>query len=283
MFTIGDFATFTAVSVPALRLWDRRGLLEPARVDPATGYRYYTADQAVAVHRIVALKQAGLTLAQIHELGTEDPDPDRLAALLRERWAEAEAEQERLAEQIAGIRARLRLLERDQSMSHQPQPGQPDGATYEIVRRHRPAVRLAALSRHLPAVDEDPGRLASAFGDLFGGLVPLIDAAGVTPVGPAWSLYDRSDDTGLQVHAAFPVPSDAAPPGCEILDLPETAVVTTLHAGAMDTIGAAYGALMARIEAEGLTPSGGASEISLVWEPEHPERCLTEVQVALRG
>jgi hypothetical protein len=39
MFTIGDFATFTAVSVPALRLWDRLGLLVPASVDPeANGF-----------------------------------------------------------------------------------------------------------------------------------------------------------------------------------------------------------------------------------------------------
>ena len=65
MFTIGDFATFTQVSIPALRLWDRRRILIPARVDPATGYRYYSAEQAALVQRIVALKEFGFTLAQI--------------------------------------------------------------------------------------------------------------------------------------------------------------------------------------------------------------------------
>lgn len=65
MFTIGDFATFTHVSVPALRLWDRQGLLVPARVDPDTGYRYYRAEQAAVVHRIAAFKDLGFTLAQI--------------------------------------------------------------------------------------------------------------------------------------------------------------------------------------------------------------------------
>jgi hypothetical protein len=43
MFTIGDFARHGRGSVRMLRHYDATGLLRPARVDPATGYRYYTA------------------------------------------------------------------------------------------------------------------------------------------------------------------------------------------------------------------------------------------------
>ena len=39
MFTIGDFASHGRVSVRMLRHYDAIGLLRPAVVDPATGYR----------------------------------------------------------------------------------------------------------------------------------------------------------------------------------------------------------------------------------------------------
>lgn len=45
MFSIGDFAALGRVSVRMLRHYDAIGLLTPARTDPATGYRYYQADQ----------------------------------------------------------------------------------------------------------------------------------------------------------------------------------------------------------------------------------------------
>ncbi|HUC21955.1 MAG TPA: MerR family DNA-binding transcriptional regulator, partial [Streptosporangiaceae bacterium] len=43
--TIGAFAHRTRLSPNALRLYDRLGLLQPARTDPASGYRYYSASQ----------------------------------------------------------------------------------------------------------------------------------------------------------------------------------------------------------------------------------------------
>ncbi|CAM5401545.1 HTH merR-type domain-containing protein OS=Streptomyces aurantiogriseus OX=66870 GN=GCM10010251_39740 PE=4 SV=1 [Streptomyces aurantiogriseus] len=40
--TIGAFAKACRLSPKALRLYDELELLRPARVDPDTGYRYYT-------------------------------------------------------------------------------------------------------------------------------------------------------------------------------------------------------------------------------------------------
>lgn len=65
MFSIGEFARLSQVSVKKLRHYDRIGLLPPARVDPATGYRYYTAAQLPAIDRIVALRDLGFGLGEI--------------------------------------------------------------------------------------------------------------------------------------------------------------------------------------------------------------------------
>ena len=52
--TIGELAARSRLSTKALRLYDRLGLLEPARVDPATGYRIHAEGQ-VADARLIAL------------------------------------------------------------------------------------------------------------------------------------------------------------------------------------------------------------------------------------
>lgn len=62
MMTIGSFAEVTLLSQKALRLYDERGLLRPARVDPANGYRLYSQDQAATGRLISLLRAAGMPL-----------------------------------------------------------------------------------------------------------------------------------------------------------------------------------------------------------------------------
>jgi DNA-binding transcriptional MerR regulator len=60
-----EFSAVTGLSVKALRLYDERGLLVPARADPVTGYRRYAEDQIAAAGRIALLRRAGIGLADI--------------------------------------------------------------------------------------------------------------------------------------------------------------------------------------------------------------------------
>jgi len=50
------------VSVRALRHYEAVGVLTPAATDPATGYRFYRAEQLARLHRIQALQDLGLSL-----------------------------------------------------------------------------------------------------------------------------------------------------------------------------------------------------------------------------
>jgi DNA-binding transcriptional MerR regulator len=60
-----EFSAVTGLSIKALRLYDERGLLAPARADPVTGYRRYAEDQIAAAGRISLLRRAGIGLADI--------------------------------------------------------------------------------------------------------------------------------------------------------------------------------------------------------------------------
>jgi DNA-binding transcriptional MerR regulator len=57
---IGQVATDIGVRTPVLRLWERRGLLQPQR-DPTTGYRVYSPAEQRAAHLIAVLRGGGFT------------------------------------------------------------------------------------------------------------------------------------------------------------------------------------------------------------------------------
>src|SRR5436305_358255 len=68
MLRIGDFARLGGVTVRALRHYEAKGLLAPAQVDPATGYRSYKFDQLAALDRVLALRDLGFPLADVRAL-----------------------------------------------------------------------------------------------------------------------------------------------------------------------------------------------------------------------
>jgi DNA-binding transcriptional MerR regulator len=71
--SIGEFARRSRLSVKALRLYDKRRVLVPARVDNASGYRYYDVAQLETASLVAMLRQLGLSLAAIRKLVACDP------------------------------------------------------------------------------------------------------------------------------------------------------------------------------------------------------------------
>jgi DNA-binding transcriptional MerR regulator len=67
-YQIGEFAELSGVSAKTLRFYDEIGVLRPARVDPRTGYRRYLLQQLEDLASILALKNLGVSLAQVRNL-----------------------------------------------------------------------------------------------------------------------------------------------------------------------------------------------------------------------
>jgi DNA-binding transcriptional MerR regulator len=103
LLTIGAFAARARLSAKALRLYDRLGLLSPAYVDEASGYRYYRAGQTERARLVALLRQLDMPLARIAEVvGTDGAEA---AGLLAAYWAGVEARvagQRTLAEYLRG-------------------------------------------------------------------------------------------------------------------------------------------------------------------------------------
>ena len=71
--SIGEFARRSRLSLKALRLYDKRGVLVPSRVDRASGYRYYDTAQLDQARLVVMMRQLQLPLAAVKELLACDP------------------------------------------------------------------------------------------------------------------------------------------------------------------------------------------------------------------
>src|SRR4029079_9286089 len=65
LMSIGEFASVSRLSQKALRLYGERGLLPPAWVDPAPGYRYHTLEQVPEATLTALLRRGGMPLAEI--------------------------------------------------------------------------------------------------------------------------------------------------------------------------------------------------------------------------
>lgn len=73
---IGDMARASGLSISALRFYDGAGVLVPAAVDPATGYRRYADDQIRTARLIAGLRRVGMPLADITR-AAQDPSSVR--------------------------------------------------------------------------------------------------------------------------------------------------------------------------------------------------------------
>lgn len=77
LLSIGQFSKLTHLTIKALRLYDRLGVLQPAVVDLSSGYRYYSPEQVSTAERIMLLRSLDMPLADIRTLLAET-DPETL-------------------------------------------------------------------------------------------------------------------------------------------------------------------------------------------------------------
>src|SRR5215470_15209058 len=111
MFKIGEFARIAQVSVRMLRHYDKLGLLKPGYIDQASGYRYYALDQLPRLHRLLALKDLGLSLEQITQLLDEDVSTSELRGMLRLKQAELRQQIDEATLRLERVEQRLTQLE----------------------------------------------------------------------------------------------------------------------------------------------------------------------------
>jgi DNA-binding transcriptional MerR regulator len=130
-YLIGEFAELGGVSAKTLRFYDEIGVLRPASVDPRTGYRHYLAQQLEELAYILALKNLGVSLAQLRDLTSKRGSAHARKALHELKQA-IEQSIQTATQSLKWINAELSEL------------GERKGLIPVVVKR-RPAVPIASV------------------------------------------------------------------------------------------------------------------------------------------
>ena len=242
MLTIGDFSRMTHLSVKALRHYHDLGVLEPAAVDPFTGYRLYDTSQVGSAQVIRRLRDLGMPL-------------DSIAAVLAAPGLEARNRE---------IAAHLTRMERQLEQTQ---------ASVAALRAllTGPAVRPAIELRTIAAVTAlavremvDAADLNEWGSEAFDALTAALTATGLTAAGPYGGLFDGDffELERSEVTAFVPVPAGAAlgtadpAGGVRVVRIPAVEAAVAVHAGAFSEIDRTYAAV-GEVVAERAIGTGG--------------------------
>ena len=258
--SIGDFSRMTYLSVKALRRYHEMGLLVPAAVDPASGYRYYEAGQVPAGQVIRRFRDLGMPLEDLKAV-LQAPDATTRNELIVTHLRRMESALAQTQQTVASLRA---LLE---------QPRDPITVEYRSV----PTTAALAISEPV-TMDGIADWWTGAFEELHAALGP--DAG--LQAGPDGSLYPGEffeNDLG-EVVAFVPARGQPRPSGrVKLIDIPAAELAITVHRGAFGELDRTYGALGTFVAAREIGVRGPIREHYLVGSPETSEESQHRTEV----
>ena len=245
MLTIGEFARLTHLSIRTLRRYHDAGLLEPAHVDPGTGYRYYAASQIPTAQVVHRLRELDVPLAEVARI-VAVPEPAGRAALVAGHLRRLEDELDRTRAAVASLR---RLMA--------PEPA-------DVELRQVPATRGAAVEGTVDLA----GVLA-----WYAGAMAELDTAVDAGSGPPGGLYADELFTRGRGHALVHRPTDDPPSLGRVhpVTLPAAEVAVVVHAGSHDDIDVTYGELGTWVAGHSLAVAGPVRETYLVGPRDTPD------------
>jgi DNA-binding transcriptional MerR regulator len=138
LLSISVFGRRCRLSMKALRLYDRLGLLTPAEVDERSGYRWYRESQLETARLVAMLRRLDMPLVQVGEV-VSAPGP-KAAELIARYW---EATERRVASQRE-LAAHLRLTVSGS-----------EGilGMYDVQQRDVPEQLVLVEQRHVPVAE----------------------------------------------------------------------------------------------------------------------------------
>ncbi|HEY3143785.1 MAG TPA: MerR family transcriptional regulator [Acidimicrobiales bacterium] len=259
--TIGEFSRMTHLSVKALRHYHDVGLLAPADIDPASGYRFYDPTQVPTAQAIRRFRDLDMPIEQVRAV-LEAPD---LAARNQAIMVHLQHMEDRL-EQTQTTVASLRLL-----LEHQV--AEPISVEYRLVE----AEPTLSISERI-GMDDTDDWLAAAFPELY----ERVAAAGLEPAGPSGALYSGEffEAGAGDVRAFVPVAGDISQTGrARPFAIPASRLAVTVHHGLFADIDRTYGALGTYVAERGLGVPGPIRENYLVTEDDSDDPQALETEV----
>jgi len=268
LLTIGEFSRMTHLSVKALRHYHDMGVLEPAAIDPFTGYRSYDATQVVPAQVIRRLRDLGMPLDSIRSVLVA-PDLETRNREIAAHLGRMERQLAQTQASVAGLRALLAGPEVRPAVEY----------------RKIPAVTALAVAQVVSAAD-----LATWGSDALGALSEALATDGVAPggaTGPFGALFpgdffelERSEITAFVPVGSRPAGFELPDGNVRLLEIPAVEAAIAVHEGPLDDIDRTYGALGTVVAERAIGVDGPIREYYLIGFPETEDESKHRTEVA---
>jgi DNA-binding transcriptional MerR regulator len=243
--TIGDFSRVTFLSVKTLRHYHRAGLLEPAEIDPITGYRRYAIGQIPVAQVIRRFRDLDMPLDEIGRV-LQAPDQTTRSRLIAAHLTRLE---ETLADTQRAVAYLRDLLEHPSSSP-------------VIEHRRVPPTSAAAITSTVGIADLEVW-YQGAIGEIQG----TLSAQGVVVSGPPGGIYANelfADERG-DATLFLPVTGEFRPVGrVRPMSVPAAELAVITHSGSHDDLDRSYGALATYVSEHALAVDGLIRECYLI-------------------
>lgn len=270
MFRIGEFSQLVRVSPRMLRHYEKCGLLVPAKIDPFTGYRQYSAGQIPLLSRITGLRDTGFSIEEIGEILSHWEDKAYRKRVFAEQSAKLrrniEADEERLRTlmQMSGTLRKERTI-----------------MLYEVELKQLDAIKVLSLRGTIPEYSQES--------QLWERLGRFIAENGIACHSDGYSTYydEEYKEKDPDVEIAIPVDALGVSRGEFVFqEYPAVALAATLRfSGPFDGGYDAAGEKLAQwIEQNGYAFAGHLRGHVIVSPDEQPDsaKWLTELQAPVR-
>ncbi len=246
------------VTIETLRHYDRVGLLKPAKVDPFTGYRLYSAKQLQPLNRILTLKELGFSLEEIARILQGGLTDEQLRGMLKMQLTRTQSDLQAVQLRQEKIVACLNQLNLEDDMS-----------VFDVTLKPVEKCTIVAIREVVPTAEEMPERCEAMFNKIASWMT-----ANQIPFGPICTIYYNESYSRINIdtECAFMVPNGRAahmapttPPimmrELEAVPLMATTIVTYEFFKKVDGLTPAYQALGKWIEDNDYSIAGPPREL----------------------
>lgn len=240
--TIGRFSSLTRISVRMLRHYDEHGVLVPARIDPATGYRWYGSEQLDDAVDIRRLRDLGVSVSAIRAILATRGTPEYERALRLQRSV--------LADEAHLARQRLRLIDTMLDDLHK------ETTMTTVQHLTLPATTVATMRRTIPDYSSE--------GVIWQEFLPALAAQGHALTGPCGVIeHDegyRESDVDESAFAPVPDGTELSPPLAVLRFGPREVVMARVTGPYGEAIPRAHDEISRYLTANGITPAWTADD-----------------------
>ena len=243
--TVGEFSRMTHLSIKTLRHYHQVGLLEPAQVNPDTGYRYYTPEQIPQAQVIRRLRDLEMPVPEVKVVLAAN-DQSARNAVIAAHLDRLETELDKIHTAVDSLRSILEAPESEVTIEHRTVGAMTAIAVGEIIDR-----------------DDLPAWWQGALGELRG----VVRAQGVHVTGASGGLFASELFQHGRGQASVFVPTE-----CEVhpvgrvlpLVIPEAELAVLTHRGSHEDIDISYGQLGSYVTTHEISIDGPVREYYLV-------------------